>query len=246
VKGQNLRPDFAAHHDNKRVAYIEVELGDRDEDQGESYQKLKLRLCWIVGQPNSHNDLSLKEIAKLAAEIAPTTESQTGANLHLLQRVIEDGLTQVKVLRSVKRSLPPWFLNHPGLVAIQTTVQPLIDDGQIQNRNFNRDGVSLRLIGMSQDVDAGREGFALVTAVSRDTETILVPTRSEIRKRLRRRLEEWGFHYADLVDRMMVNSVRQPKGNGREAVSVKTFDKHQNDVAKLFDELVLALKQAPV
>jgi hypothetical protein len=144
------------------------------------------------------------------------------------------------------RCLPRWFLDHPGLAVIKTTLQPLMDDGHIQNWNFNRAGVSLRLVGMSQDVDAGRQGFALVTANSRDTKTILVPTGSELKKLLRGRFEEWGSHYADLVNRMLVSSVRHPKGNGREGVSVKTFDEHHSDIAKLFAELVLALKQAPV
>jgi hypothetical protein len=45
---------------------------------------------------------------------------------------------------------------------------------------------------------------------------------------------------------MLVNSVRRPQGNGRERVSVKAFDEHHDDVAKLFAGLVSALKQAPV
>jgi hypothetical protein len=247
VEGQAYRPDFAVYYGNQRIAYIEVELNDRDVSQGKNYEEnLKEPVHWIVGQPNCQHDLSLKEIAEIAVEVAKTADPQTRANLLHLQLVIEDGLTQVKALRSVKRSLPPWFLNHPGLVAIQTAVQPLIDDGHIQNWNFNRAGLSLRLVRMSQDVVAGRLGFALIAANSRDTETILVPTATEIKKRLRRRLQEWGSHYADLITRMLVNSVREPRGNGRERVSVKVFDEHHDDVAKLFDELVSALKQAPV
>jgi hypothetical protein len=249
VKGQNVRPDFAVYcgANTKEIAYIEVELGDRDQSQAKSYlKKLKEPIHWIVGQPNVCNDLSLKEVAEIAEEVAPAAEFQAGANLRLLQRVIKDGLKQAKALRPENRSLPSWFLRHPGLAIIKTTLQPLIDDGHIQNLNFNPDGVSLRLVGFSQDVVAGRQGFALVTAGSRDTNTILVPTESEIKKRLRGRLAEWGSHYVDLVNLMLVNSVRQPRGNGREPVSVETFDEHHSDVAKLFAELVLALKQAPV
>jgi hypothetical protein len=37
VEGSSFRPDFAIRKDEKTVAYIEVELGDRDKDQDEKY-----------------------------------------------------------------------------------------------------------------------------------------------------------------------------------------------------------------
>ena len=246
VQHESLRPDFAVYSGTENIAYIEVELGDRDQSQGRNYETLGKPIYWIVGQATACNDLSLRKIAEIAAEVAPAAEPQARANLRHLQLVIEDGLAQPKVRRSENRPLPSWFLNHPGLAIIGTTLTPLMDDGHIQNWNFQPDGVSLRLVGMSQDVNAGQRGFALVTAGSRDTNTILVPTRDEFKKRLLGRLEEWGSHYADLVDCMLVNSVRRPHGIGHERVSVKAFDEHHDDVAKLFAELVSVLKQAPV
>jgi hypothetical protein len=247
VERENLRPDFAGYCGAKRIAYIEVELGDRDQSQGKNYLKTpKEPVLWIVGQANAYGDLSLEKIAEIAGEVAPAAEPQARANLCHLQLVIKDGLARAKVRRPESRLLPSWFLNHPGLAVIATTLKPLMDDRHIQNWNFQPDGVSLRLVGMSQDVNAGRMGFALVTGGSRDTNNILVPTRSEIKKRLRGRLEEWGSHYDDLVDRMLVNSVRRSQGNGRERVSVNVFDEHHDEVAKLFAGLVSAFKRAPV
>jgi hypothetical protein len=136
--------------------------------------------------------------------------------------------------------LPNWFNDHPGLAAMKIAIPPL------ENWNFQPGGVSLRVRGQSQDVNAGRMGFALGSAVSRNTGTILVPTRSEMEKRLGGRLRAWGPRYADLIDKMMAGSVRRPMRNNREAVPVTAFDEQESKIAKLFAELVSELQRAPV
>ena len=249
VEHESLRPDFAVYSGEERIAYLEVELDNRDKQQERNYTKnLKEPVRWIVGQPNTYGDLSLTEIVEFAAEvISMTPDLQAKANLRVLQLVIKDGLTQAKTPRPVSRDLPNWFLSHHAFAVIERTLRPIMgDDGQIQNWTTTQDGVSLRLVGVSQDVDAGRLGFALVTVGSRDTNTILVPTRAEIEKRLHGRLEKWGRHFADLIDRMLEGSIRQPRGNGRERLLVEAFDQHENEVADLFMALVSALKQPPI
>jgi hypothetical protein len=123
VERENLRPDFAVYCGTKRIAYIEVEIGDRDQSQGKNYLKtLKEPVFWIVGQANAYGDLSLEKIAEIAGEVAPAAEPQARANLCHLQLVIKDGLAQAKVRRPESRLLPSWFLNHPGLAVLKMTL----------------------------------------------------------------------------------------------------------------------------
>ncbi len=250
VPNSPLRPDFAARRGGMTVAYIEVELGGRNDTQGESYRKMKKPVYWIVGKKNYRNprhDLSLEEIQEIADEVAKTANAQAKENLKHLSTVIEEGLGNAKETRSELRpNLPPWFLARPGLEVIAKAIQPLIDRGLIQNWTSDANAVSLRLIGLSQDVAAGRRGFALITARGRDTDTILVPTTSELKLRLRGRLESWSVHYADVITQMLANSPRRLMGNGREQVSAKAFDQHCAQLRELFIQLVYKLKNASI
>jgi hypothetical protein len=74
----------------------------------------------------------------------------------------------------------------------------------------------------------------------------LVPIRSELKKRLRGRLESWAVRYADLIDQMLANSARRPRRDNREPVAAKAFDQHCPELGELFTELVSELKRASV
>jgi len=92
VEGSSFRPDFAIRKDEKTVAYIEVELGDRDKDQEEQYAaELKEPTLWIVGpDDNTDGDLSLEKIKAIAEEVAKSAEAQAKTKADSSsQRIIE-------------------------------------------------------------------------------------------------------------------------------------------------------------
>jgi hypothetical protein len=234
--GTSERPDFEVIMAQKPAAVIEVELGGRNEDQLRRYGRHWGRVISIVGKDTdiSANDKSLEQIKHIAEEVSTKLEGQPEANLKHLIETITVGLDRVTVQRAIERVLPEWFLEHPGLAVFEGLLN---EPKFIENRSPTQGGVSLRLMRYGrQDVDAGRGGFALISARSRDLDNILVPTREELQRRLRGRHKDWGTRFADLIDQLAVPP-RHPMRNNREAVPVQAFNNHAAEVRRLFEEL---------